>query len=112
MIYVQLSGPMSGLPDFNRKAFMDAERILDDADLDLFNPARLEPIDICDEQENWTFALAKCLEAMSYNIDHDRIILAQLPGWEQSPGAQIEHIAAKRLGYEIIAIEDLWGELL
>lgn len=78
---VFISGPMSGYDDFNRPAFMEAEKMLKEAGFDVFNPAWLDvgnewnkgellAIDIC--------ALSHC----------DAIFL--LKDWDRSTGAQLE----------------------
>lgn len=84
---VFISGPMSGIEDFNRPAFREAEQKLKERGYSVFNPAWL----LVDE--NWSFddlmfidiaALSRC----------DAIY--QLPGWEKSIGAHYEYEYAQR----------------
>lgn len=79
-----ISGPMTGLPDYNRAAFMQAARDLRRAGFRVINPAR-QPAG-----KSWTWYMIRDLAAVE-RADG----VAQLEGWERSRGAQIEFHAAK-----------------
>lgn len=95
---VFISGPMSGIEDYNRPAFLEAEKRLIEAGYSVFNPAWL----LVDE--SWTrddlmtidvAALSRC----------DAIY--QLPGWEESRGARVEYAHALYTEKKFIKEEDL-----
>ena len=99
---IYISGPMTGLPDYNRPAFAVAERQLLDAGYDVFNPAAQPDV------TGWTTA--------DYLIERDLPMLrrchgvATLPGWQKSPGARTEIELARDLGMYCCAVQ-WWLEM-
>lgn len=92
---VYLSGPMTGLPDFNRPAFVDAERLLSCYGVDVLNPARHG----FDPAKTWAdYMRLALLDVAACDA------VALLPGWERSRGAQLEVHVASSLG---IPVQDL-----
>lgn len=89
---VYLSGPMTGLKDFNRPAFFKAAKSLLLAGLRVFNPA-----------ENGLPPSAPWDEHMRVDIKAlmDCRAIALLPGWESSKGANIELRLALDLGMRV-----------
>ena len=85
-----ISGPMTGIQDFNFPAFFAAEEELKKSYY-VFNPAN-NP-----EMENYTDYLRKDIE---YLIQCQ--VIYMLKGWKKSVGASLEHRIAKVLGFEII----------
>lgn len=93
---IYISGPMTGLPDFNREAFFKAERELAKlVSADFVNPARINGT----ETEGWKWA------------DYMRVALREmmaadciymLEGWEKSKGALLELEVAKQLGMSVM----------
>jgi len=85
---IQLSGPMTGYEDLNRKAFFEAEEKLKKFNCvqHVINPAHIEP------QATYAEALMLCLN----NIP-DADVIYMLNGWQNSPGAQAEFALAKAL---------------
>lgn len=87
MTKIYISGPMSGYPGHNFPAFNEAAAKLRAAGYDVVNPAEFE--------ENIGRSWIEC-------IIHDLQQLAPcdavatLPGWQDSPGANVEIIAAVR----------------
>lgn len=92
-----LSGPMSGLPDFNRPAFREAARRLRDAGAEVLNP-----VELCPPGLSWDEAMAIDLAALE---TAGGVIV--LPGWEQSRGARREVAFAELRGMLIVSW-DLW----
>ena len=101
-----ISGPMSGLPDFNRDAFNDLElniRIICKS-IDpvgnhrVFNPAQIEGAD----QKSYKHLMRDCLWGMTYSSH-----FVQLPNWEHSHGALIEYSIAIALEMPIISSNDV-----
>lgn len=91
---VYISGPITGMPDFNRKAFAEAESYIMSSGHDAINPHKVSPY-----REDWTWAdyMRADLKAM---LDCDTLYL--LPGWEASRGACTEVRLARELGMKII----------
>jgi hypothetical protein len=83
-----LSGPMTGLPDYNYPAFFAAADLLRHAGYIVLNPADigLHP--------TWTWAdyMRVGLETLTDQAE----AVAVLPGWEHSRGARIEVRIAHR----------------
>ena len=92
MIRIYISGPMTGLPDFNRKAFNTAEDALRMRGYNPLNPARNGLPENSTYEEHMRADLRMLLEADA---------VAVLPGWEQSKGAQLETRLAAFLGMPI-----------
>ena len=95
---VYISGKMSGLPEYNRPAFMDAERRLKELDFVVLNPAwNPEGLDY----ENYmdiAFAMVRASD-----------ILVTLPGFEDSRGARAEVAYAECLGILVSPLATLEG---
>lgn len=78
-----LSGPMTGLPQWNVPAFNEAERQLKEAGYGVINPARHG------HGRRWEFYMRLALKDLA-----DAEAVALLPGWTHSRGAELEvHIA-------------------
>lgn len=85
-----LSGPMTGLPEYNRKSFDDAEKQLAGKGHEVINPFNLpEPVVPMDatEAETWAAYLVRDFLVL-HEEKPDCIIL--LPGWNNSKGSSIE----------------------
>jgi hypothetical protein len=82
-----ISGPMTGLPDFNRPAFVRAEDDLVARGYNVWSPAWLPP------GHDWEWYMTQCLAALP-TCDG----VALLPGWRYSRGANIEVAAAHDRG--------------
>ena len=84
-----ISGPMTGLPDFNRTAFEMVARQLRAKGHMVFLPEDSWA------HPNWTYR-----ELLARDMDHvfdDVDALYMLKGWEYSPGARAEHAVAVAL---------------
>lgn len=92
MIRIYISGPMTGLPDFNREAFNTAEDALRMRGYNPINPARNGLPENSTYEEHMRADLRMLLEADAVTV---------LPGWEQSKGAQLETRLATFLGMPI-----------
>lgn len=87
---IYLSGPMTGLPDFNYPAFNAEAARLRALGYHVENPAENPP------QESWDAYMAVCIPQMR-TCD----TIALLPGWSESRGALRERQEAVRLGMAI-----------
>lgn len=101
MIRYYIAGPMTGLPKLNFPAFHAMAAKLRAAGHEVINPAELNP----DPTAEWTDCMFADLKALT---TCDGIVM--LPGWENSPGAQIERLWAIRTGkLGVLAAE--WEEV-
>lgn len=96
---VYISGPMTGLPDLNRKAFNKAEEWCRKKGLSPFNPAWLNFED--DTAFAYDEILQMDLKALSLC---DAILL--LPGYEKSNGAMVELDMALSLGLRVLNYDE------
>ena len=99
---IYVSGPMSGLTDKNRQAFMDAEELLVAAGYEVLTPARVDelfPPDP-DEYRDWHWYMSKCLPMVD-----EADGLAMLPGWVKSRGARWEADRALEIGLPMASVE-------
>ena len=97
-VKIYLSGPMTGLPEFNYPEFNRVAQLLRDQGNVVYNPAEFDyegefPI----RRAFAEFSAFICLEA-------DKIVL--LPGWENSLGVNAELALAKNCGLEIEEYHD------
>ena len=93
---VYVAGPMTGLPDFNRPAFAEAEARLTEAGFEVVNPANLpEP---CEDPE-WLDWMRACIPQL---LTCDGV--AFLPGWVDSRGALTEVTLADDLGFHVMDV--------
>ncbi|PWI56062.1 DUF4406 domain-containing protein [Sulfoacidibacillus thermotolerans] len=93
-----LSGPMSGLPDYNYPAFFEAESALFSQGYLVANPARTN----LPEGSPWEAYMRDDLRKM---LGADAVVV--LPGWETSRGARLEVQVAEALGMPIFAYPTL-----
>jgi len=92
--HIYLSGPMTGLPDYNRPAFARVAEQLRSEGKTVFNPGDIGP------KENImprAWYMRKDLDAL---LRSDSLYL--LPGWEASEGAKLEVAIAKELELPIV----------
>lgn len=92
---VYLSGPMTGKPDLNRKAFNEAADELRKLGHEVFNPAAAN-------LEGWP--LKKILQYEANWIFDEAEAIALLPGWSMSAGASMELTIARAIGLEVIPL--------
>lgn len=85
-----LAGPMSGLPDYNYPTFHRYARILREKGYEVFNPAEAHGGD--QGLELWEYYAEDLPQVAAADG------LAVLPGWEDSTGARIEVLVARKLG--------------
>lgn len=94
---IYIAGPMTGLPDCNRPAFNEMAKKFKELGCVVLNPAVLP--DGLEYREYMAITL-KMVEVCD--------IVALLPGWEKSKGAQLEKHHAEMWGK---LIED-WSEVV
>ncbi|MGL5491059.1 MAG: DUF4406 domain-containing protein [Shewanella sp.] len=90
---IYIAGPMSGIQDFNRPLFNKVAIELTEQGYSALNPATL-PDGLSQGQY-----MQICLPMVAVADE-----LVMLPGWEQSEGASIEFMLAKKSGKTIRGI--------
>mgnify|MGYP000078277595 CR=1 FL=1 len=93
-----LSGPMSGIPDFNFPAFQAAAAHLRAQGYTVINPAEFGEGDGL----AWSDYLRKDIRAL---MDCATIVL--LPGWGASKGARLEEHIARELGMAVLTLDEV-----
>ena len=98
MTRAYISGPMTGVADFNRPAFREAAERLEAAGFTVVTPLTVAERwgDECPHR--WYMR-----EALHQLATAD--LLAMLPGWERSQGASIEWRIAELLGLPALPID-------
>lgn len=91
---VYLSGPMTGLPDFNRPAFHAAAAALREQGHVVINPAEVD----LGPDATWVDYMRVHLAEIARRVT--RVFV--LPGWESSRGAQLEVHVARSLGLPVV----------
>jgi len=98
---IYISGPMTGLPDFNYPAFEEALKRLTAAGLRCVSPHTLHGD--AAKTSTWSDFLRRDVKAMM-----DCSALVMLPGWENSRGAQLERLIAEKLNIAVFeSLEEL-----
>lgn len=90
-----VAGPMTGLPEFNYPAFIDAHMSLTSAGFKVLNPARHG----FDPSKTWSDYMRLGLTDVT-KCDG----VAVLDGWHNSSGARLEVYVARRLGLPIRSV--------
>jgi hypothetical protein len=97
-VKLYLSGPMSGIEEFNFPAFNATAAKLRAAGYEVVNPAEVNP----DHTLSWETCLR---EDIKHLCDCDAIAL--MPGWTDSKGAHLELHIAHRIGLKVLFVGDL-----
>lgn len=95
---VFISGPMSGIKDYNKPAFDKAEEYLTQAGYSVFNPARMHFDDAWNHSEIMRIDLAALAQC-------DYILM--LDKWYNSKGAIHEYHYAHAIGVEFLSMNDI-----
>lgn len=98
---VFLSGKMTGLPDYNRTAFILAEAHLSQLGHTVLSPANHIPIHDPEAIPHSGYIAICC--AMIDQCD----AIVQLPGWEDSIGANMERLYAERHGKQVLEYDEM-----
>lgn len=112
MTRVYISGPITGLPNLNKDAFDNEERLLKEAGFEVFNPHSISPPSEEEKAEwklehdtglfpepsvrLWQYYMRICVGQIPL-CDSMRM----LPNWQNSKGAVWEHKIAMMLGLEV-----------
>ena len=101
-----ISGPMTGLPDFNFPRFNLVAKQLEDAGIDCVNP-----VDVCKKYKKETVLSnpAKFQEMINeqQRLERECDAILLLDGWSKSKGVRLELKTALELGMKIYLEEEL-----
>lgn len=97
MTKVFISGPMTGLPEYNLPAFREAARQLTAAGYEALNPGARGVI----PGYTWTDYMR---DSIALLMRADMVVV--LPGWASSEGARTEVAIAKKLGMIVTPFEE------
>jgi len=103
---VYLSGPMSGLPDYNRSEFHKYAEEYRRRGYHVINPAEVD----IENNRSYEYYIRKTLGTFSSDVNIARVYF--LPGWKDSKGARLEFHLAKILGiarYDVTTGEMITG---
>ena len=106
-----LSGPMTGLFNYNRQSFDDAEATLKEFGFEVINPANLpEPVvpPKSSPAESWAAYLVRDIFVLQEERP-DYVIL--LPGSENSNGSCLESRYAREIGLKTITLGGFLSEV-
>ena len=107
---VFLSGPMSGIENYNVAAFCEAHaRLKALRPMRVYNPA-ISYLTSGDEYLHTGWMMISLKELLAGNNGYRYDVLIQLPGWQQSKGAILEGLVAEGCGIEIAQLSDVLGE--
>ena len=100
MTAIYLSGPMTGLPDYNYPAFNEAAAQLRQFGFRVLNPAEIFGGDM-------TRSRSEYLKADLLVLIQEAELVVTLPEWEQSAGARLEVEVAFQLGLPVKHIDKI-----
>ena len=103
--FVYLSGPMTGLPEYNKAAFAECELELTIRGYKVFNPASPDRLPKDGEDPiSYEEYLRRDLRVLTSSKNRpDAIVI--LPGWQHSKGANLEVFIGQILGIDIVEIQ-------
>lgn len=87
-----IAGPMTGIHELNFPAFHAVAASLRAAGHEVANPAEIN----ADPSTGWEACMFRDLEELTQCSG-----IVMMPGWEKSPGAQIERLWAIRTGKQV-----------
>jgi hypothetical protein len=105
---VYLSGPMTGVEDFNRPQFQEAAAGLRKQGYTVIVPGEEETYDAA-EAAAWALGKQKREFYLSRDIDWIQEVadvVVVLPGWEESEGSKLEVLVAQAIGVPVFVLPD------
>jgi hypothetical protein len=98
-VKVYVSGPMTGIPEFNYPAFTEACRRLRAAGFEVISPHEVNPADGIDHP--WDWYLRRDIVAL---VEAEAVVV--LPGSENSKGVALETYIGRALGMPVLMLAD------
>lgn len=106
MTKVYVSGPMSGIEEFNHPAFREATEDLRARGYEVISPHELDDPEVLDKHDPHTFEaeswLSFILRDLELIVKEEIETIAVLSGWARSRGANMEVMLARQLGLEVV----------
>lgn len=108
---IYISGPMTGLPEYNHPLFNRVAADLRAMGYEVINPAEIVlkdipkdyvPLHEIDAKRVWEAYMKECLKLLM-----DANVIAYLPGWRKSKGARIEMFTAEEVGIMSIDYKEI-----
>lgn len=98
-LYAYISGPMTGYPDLNRRAFADAASKIEQT-----RPYTLviDPSEVSNPEWGWADYMRHHLRTI---VTTKSLTVVTLPGWECSRGARLEVYVAHQLGIPVLPLD-------
>ena len=104
---VYLSGPMTGIEDYNIPAFASVHNRINALDpYSVYDPGQEALRHRSDNHDWW---MAKSLHELTRPELRTSRLLVSLPGWEKSAGATIERAVAKACGIKCVDLEEVFA---
>lgn len=103
-VKIYIAGPMTGIPNFNYPAFIEASKILRCHGFDVLSPTEHtadEPPESYTAEHPYPYYLRRSLQMM---LGCDVIVM--LPQWFMSRGAVLENHIAKELDMPVVEYSD------
>ena len=108
---IYLSGPMTGIEDYNRSEFDGAELGLLGAGADeVYDPAEhIDEYAQLSHEQCMALSLRELIAERAWvaEIEPYYDLLVSLPGWQDSAGARLERAVAIAIGMEVYDIEEV-----
>jgi hypothetical protein len=102
---VYLSGPITGVENYNRDAFADAKRAVLEGGAEYVHDPSVESCGGRPHEWWMRRALSELTqEGMDANGNPFYGCVAMLPGWERSDGAKVERMCAEACGIEVVEL--------
>jgi uncharacterized protein DUF4406 len=98
---IYIAGPMTGYPEFNYPAFVEAAAHLRRLGYDVVSPHEINPPTEGFEHP-WDWYMRRDIVEL---VSAEAVVV--LPGWEASKGASLETYIARSLGMPVYPIDDM-----
>jgi hypothetical protein len=103
---VYISGPMTGIKDFNAPLFNFVAFKLRELGYEVINPVELDG-EADKSTLTWEMCLRRDIELLMSAAQRRPVIIATLPEWYISKGARLEVFVAATVGLPVMPYEDL-----
>jgi len=97
-VVIYLSGPMTGLPNFNIAEFERFAKQYRDEGFEVISPPELDAAEGTERNLTYEYYLRRDVQVL---LDRKVTRMYMIPGWQKSKGARLEHHVAETLGIAI-----------
>lgn len=102
---IYISGPMTGLPDYNYPEFFRVAELLESKGYKVINPAKIGV------REGWNWKDYMVVNMIDL-LTNDVTTIVTLNGWENSKGAKLEVHIGNELQMRVVSLEDFLSEVV